>query len=180
MASFLASFETDLASGRNLLYLCGQIWPVLKRLASFETDLATDLATTFRWNCNVLPLIWPIGQFCSSCQRMSKFTIYIASIRNKVGFCPRGGCTCGSSLLVAGVGVLARLPVVGTPFLKTLGSGISACTIDRVANIDHNEGDGTSIFWTLFFAIAPMADHNYATQQVHSITTLLTSTDLAP
>ena len=58
-----------------------------------------------------------------------------------------------------------------TPYLKPTGSGISACTIDRVANIDHNEGDGTSIFWTLFFIIAPTADHNYATQQVHSITT---------
>lgn len=56
-------------------------------------------------------------------------------------------------------------------YLKTAGSGISACTIDRVANIDHNEGDETSIFWTLFFAIAPTADHNYATQQVHSNTT---------
>ena len=155
-----------LATPSNLLYLCGQIWPVLARLASFETGLATDLATTFRWNCNVLPQIWPIGQFCSSCQRVSKFSIYIESIRKKVGFWSKGLVLVDLVYLWQGV----WLPAV-EPILKSSGSGISACTIDRVANIDHNEGDGTSIFWTLFFAIAPTADHNYATQQVHSITT---------
>ena len=72
---------------------------------------------------------------------------------------------------MAGGRGLGEVVVDWTPYLKTAESGISACTIDRVANIDHNEGDGTSIFWTLFFAIAPTADHNYATQQVHSITT---------
>nr|DAS34643.1 MAG TPA: hypothetical protein [Caudoviricetes sp.] len=49
-------------------------------------------------------------------------------------------------------------------YLKPTVSGISACTIDRIANIDHNEGDGTSIFWTPSrFVIAPTVDHNYAT-----------------
>nr|DAU06839.1 MAG TPA: hypothetical protein [Caudoviricetes sp.] len=85
---------------------------------------------------------------------MSKFSSYIGSIRKKVGFCPRGSCTCGSSLLVAGLGVLVRLLAAG-PISQVPRARISACTIDRVANIDHNEGDGTSIFWTLFFAIAP-------------------------
>nr|DAQ37538.1 MAG TPA: hypothetical protein [Caudoviricetes sp.] len=51
-----------------------QIWPVLGRLASFETGLATDLATIFRCNSAVLPPIWPIGQFCSDYQELSKFS----------------------------------------------------------------------------------------------------------
>nr|DAR88628.1 MAG TPA: hypothetical protein [Caudoviricetes sp.] len=84
---------------------------------------------------------------------MSEFSIYRESIRKNVVF-DRGSCTCGSSLLVAGVGALARLLSAG-PISQDPGSGICACTIDRVANIDHNEGDGTSIFWTLFFAIPP-------------------------
>lgn len=73
-ASFFASFETDLANGRNLLYTCGQILPVLERFASFETGVANDLATTFRCNCNDLPPILPICQFCSDYQELSEFS----------------------------------------------------------------------------------------------------------
>ena len=51
-----------------------RIWPVFGQLASFETGLATDLATTFRCNSAVLPPIWPIGQFCSDYQELSKFS----------------------------------------------------------------------------------------------------------
>lgn len=143
------------------IVLVRQIWPVLERLASSETGLATDLATTFRCNSNVHPKIWPIGQFYSSCQEVGKFSIYIASIRDLLAS-GQVVLYLWISLLVAGVESLAS-PVSVGPLLKFLGSRISACTIDRVANIDHNEGDGTSIFWTLFFTIAPTADHNYAT-----------------
>lgn len=133
----------DLARSQNLLYLCGVSWPVLGRMASFETGVATDLATTFRWNCNVLPLLWPDGQFCSDYQEMSEFTIYIASIRTFLGNWPR--------VLYLRRGMASGEASGGrAPYLNPTGSRISACTIDRVANIDHNEGDGTSIFWTLF------------------------------
>lgn len=158
LASFLASFWPDLAKAEICIVLVGKIWPVLRRLASFKTGLATDLATTFRCNSNVLPPIWPIGQFCSDCQELSKFSIYIANIREWVGNRPRGIVLVDLLYLWARVGAQARLLIAGAYF-KPSRSGISACTIDRVANIDHNEGDGTSIFWTLFFAIAPTADH---------------------
>lgn len=74
LASFLASFLPDLASGENGIVHARQIWPVLGRLASFETGVGNDLATTFRCNCNDLPLFWPIGQFCSDYQELSEFS----------------------------------------------------------------------------------------------------------
>lgn len=146
----VCQFFCQFSEGSRIgLVLVSRILPVLGRFASFETGVATKLARTFRWNSNVLPPIWPIGQFCFSCQKLSKFSIYIASI----GIClvfDKGSCTCGSSLLVALVGGAADGTGWLDPYRKFLGSGISACTIDRVANIDHNEGDGTSIFWTIF------------------------------
>nr|DAK43621.1 MAG TPA: Complement C5-like protein [Bacteriophage sp.] len=48
--------------------------PVLGRFASFETGVAKDLATTFRCNCNDLPSILPICQFCSDYQELSEFS----------------------------------------------------------------------------------------------------------
>ena len=110
---FLPVLENDLASGQNLLYLWGQILPVLERFASFETGVASKLATTFRWNCNVLPLILPICQFCSSYQELSKFSIYREYSENLLAKPAQGCCTCGSSLLVAEVGVPARLLPAG-------------------------------------------------------------------
>lgn len=154
LASFLASFWPDLAKAEICIVLVRQIWPVLKRLASFETGLATDLATTFRCNSNVLPPIWPIGQFCSDYQELSEFTIYIANIRDWVGNCPSGLVLVDLVYLWQGRR-LARGFRWLDPHLKSSGSWISACTIDRVANIDHNEGDGTSIFRTLFFRHSP-------------------------
>nr|DAI36691.1 MAG TPA: hypothetical protein [Caudoviricetes sp.] len=62
--------------------------------------MASKLATTFRWNCNVLPLILPICQFCSDYQELSEFTVYIANIRIWLATRQVGSCTCGSSLLV--------------------------------------------------------------------------------
>lgn len=73
-ASFFASFLTDLASGENGIVHVRQILPVLGRFASFETGVAKDLATTFRCNCNDLPPILPICQFCSDYQELSEFS----------------------------------------------------------------------------------------------------------
>lgn len=79
-ASFFASFAIKLARAEIGIVLVRQILPVFGRFASFETGVANDLARTFRWNCNVLPLILPICQFCSDCQELSEFSIYIANI----------------------------------------------------------------------------------------------------
>ena len=73
-ASFFASFLPDLASGENGIVHVRQILPVLGRFASFETGVANDLATTFRCNCNDLPPILPICQFCSDYQELSEFS----------------------------------------------------------------------------------------------------------
>lgn len=73
-ASFFASFLPDLASGENGIIHVRQILPVLGRFASFETGVANDLATTFRCNCNDLPPILPICQFCSDYQELSEFS----------------------------------------------------------------------------------------------------------
>ena len=73
-ASFFASFLADLASGENGIVHVRQILPVLGRFASFETGVAKDLATTFRCNCNDLPPILPICQFCSDYQELSEFS----------------------------------------------------------------------------------------------------------
>ena len=67
-------FWPVLKSAKIRSVLVRQIWPVFGQLASFETGLATDLATTFRCNSAVLPPIWPIGQFCSDYQELSKFS----------------------------------------------------------------------------------------------------------
>ena len=73
-ASFFASFLPDLANDEIGIVHVRQILPVLGRFASFETGVATDLATTFRCNCNVLPPILPICQFCSDYQELSEFS----------------------------------------------------------------------------------------------------------
>ncbi len=73
-ASFFASFLPDLANDETCIIHVRQILPVLGRFASFETGVANDLATTFRCNCNDLPPILPICQFCSDYQELSEFS----------------------------------------------------------------------------------------------------------
>lgn len=73
-ASFFASFLPDLANDETGIVHVRQILPVLGRFASFETGVASDLATTFRCNFNVYTLILPICQFCSDYQELSEFS----------------------------------------------------------------------------------------------------------
>nr|DAP92152.1 MAG TPA: hypothetical protein [Caudoviricetes sp.] len=70
----------------------------------------------------------PVYQFCFSCWELSELSIYIGSI---------------GILVVIGQGGIVHA-VSDTPPSQVS----TTCTIDRVANMYPNEGDGPSIFST--------------------------------
>lgn len=126
-----------LAEGSAKCCTVAKILPVLRRFASFETGVANDLATTFRCNSNDHTPILPICQFCSDCQELSEFS-YIERINSLRLANLTSRCSTLSFIVHSVLGQDA----------SHIGKTSTECTIDRVANMHHNEGDGPSIFST--------------------------------